>query len=59
MITGFFILTTIIAFIGWLFYWTGSAALAKYMKDKGYAPPSDEEMKACCIYIWKKVLHIS
>lgn len=58
MITVFFITTTIIASIGWLTYWAGSAALAKYMADKGYTPPSDEEMKACCTYVWKKIFHI-
>ena len=35
-----------------------AAALAKYMMDKGYKPPSDKEMKACTVYVWKKLLHI-
>ncbi len=56
--TIFFVITTIIASIGWLLYWVGSAALAKYMIDKGYTLPSDEEMKTCCTYVWKKILHI-
>lgn len=58
MITAFFVLTTIISSIGWLCYWVGSAALAKYMMDKGYTPPSDEEMKACSTYVLKRILHI-
>ena len=44
--------------IKWLSCWVGNAALVKYMLDKGYTPPSDEEMKACCMYAWEKVLHI-
>ncbi len=53
-----FIGTTIISSVGWLCYWIGSAALAKYITDKGYKPPSDEELKACCIYVIKKKFHI-
>lgn len=58
MLTIFFIVTTIISSIGWICYLIGSAALAKYMIDKGDKPPSQEEMKACCDYVIKKVLHI-
>lgn len=54
MVTAFFIGTTIISLVGCLFHWIGSAALAKYMIDKGYKPPSDEEMKACCVYVIKE-----
>lgn len=53
-----FIGTTIISSVGWLCYWIGSAALEKYITDKGYKPPSDEELKACCIYVIKKKFHI-
>ena len=58
MLTLFFVITTFICAVGWLAYWVGSAALAKYILDKGLMPPSDEEMKACCTYVWKKLLHI-
>lgn len=58
MLTMFFAGTTIISSIGWLCYWVGSAALAKYMTDKGYTPPSDDEMRACSAYVLKKLLHI-
>ena len=54
----FFIGTTVICGIGWLVYWAGTAALIKYMMDKGYKTPSDEEMKECVQYAWKKLLHI-
>ena len=58
MLTVFFLLTTFICGLGWLVCWVGSAALAKYILDKGYKPPSDEEMKACSMYVWKKLLRI-
>lgn len=54
----FFIGTTIICGIEWIAYWIGSAALAKYMMDKGYKLPSDEEMKECSLYVWRRLLHI-
>lgn len=59
MVTAFFIGTTIISSVGCLFYWIGSAALAKYIIDKGYKPPTDEEIKACCVCVIKKKFHIS
>ena len=58
MLTLFFIGTTIISSVGWFCYWVGSAALAKYMINKGYTPPSDDEMKACITYVVKKTFHI-
>lgn len=58
MVTVFLLTTTVVSSIGWLSYWVGSAALAKYMMDKGYPTPSDEEMKECCSYVWRKLLHI-
>ena len=51
-----FLVTTVICAIGWLCYWVASAALAKYMLDKGYTPPSDKEMKACSMYVWNQLL---
>lgn len=58
MITIFFIVTTVVTLIGWLFYWMGSAALAKYILKKGYKPPSDKEMKACCVEVLKNLFHV-
>ena len=58
LVTMILTITTIISALGWLNYWVGSAALAKYILDKGYTPPSDDEMKACCTYVWKKLFHI-
>ena len=44
--------TTVICAVGWLVRWVACAALAKYMIDKGYTPPTDEESKACALYVW-------
>ena len=50
MLTIFFIGTTIIASVGWLCYWVGSAALAKYINDKGYTPSFHHQMGAYNLY---------
>ena len=44
--------------IGWLVRWVACAALVKYMVDKGYQQPTDEEMQECCMYARKKLLHV-
>lgn len=49
----------IICAAGWLFYWVGSAALSKYILDKGYDFPTDEELKLCCAYVWRRLFRIS
>ena len=54
----FFIVTTIICGIGWFCYWVGVAALVKYMTDKGYELPADEEIKECGVYVCKKLFHV-
>ncbi len=56
---GIFVGTTILCGIGWFSYWVGVAALAKYMADKGYEPPSDEEIKECSLYVCKKLFHLN
>ena len=42
----------------WLLCRVGTRALVKHLKDKGYDPPSDEELHTCTLYVWKKLLHI-
>lgn len=42
--------------LGWLNQWVACAALAKYMMDKEYETPSDEEAKRCAAYVWNKLL---
>lgn len=44
----FFMLTTCICGFGWLVTQIGAAALVKYMYEKNYTPPTNEELKACC-----------
>lgn len=41
--------TTVICAVGWLVRWVACAALAKYMIDKGYTPPTDEERQSQCL----------
>lgn len=42
---------------GWLNSWVVRGALIKYMTDKNTLP-SDEEIKACLVWVWKKLLHV-
>lgn len=58
MIAVFLAGTTAICGAGWLICWVASAALAKYMTDKGYKLPSNNEMKNCCNYVWEHLFHI-
>lgn len=47
----------VICAFGWLNSWVARAALIKYMTEKNTLP-SEEEMKACLIWTWKRVLKI-
>lgn len=58
MISIALLVSTVVSSIGWLSNQVASMALVKYMKDKGYTPPSDEEVKAYASYSVKKLLHI-
>ena len=51
-------ISTTICALGWLVCKVGTMALVKYLMDKGYDPPSDEELHTCTLYAWKKLLHI-
>ena len=44
--------------IGWLVYWAACATLIKYMEEKGVPTPTDEEIRKCSAYVWRKLLHI-
>ena len=44
--------------IGWLVYWAACATLIKYMEKKGVPTPTDEEIRKCSAYVWRKLLHI-
>ena len=43
----FFILTTVICGVGWYTSYLSAKALVRYIKIKGYEPPTAEEAKEC------------
>ena len=43
----FFILTTVICGVGWYTSYLSAKALVRYIKMKGYEPPTAEEAKEC------------
>lgn len=53
-----FVIISFVCALGWLVNWVGSAALAKWIVDKGYTPPTDQEMSQCVNYVWRKILKI-
>ena len=57
---GYFILSALLACcaLGWLKWKISTRAVVYYVLKKGYTPPSGEEMKACSIYVIKKMLHL-
>ena len=44
--------------IGWFLSWVGGRAIILYMLGKNYAPPTDEELKACVNAVILKTLHL-
>lgn len=58
MVSIILLITTIFSSIRWLIWRVASESLIRYMKDKGYMPPSAEESKAYCECVLKElVLH--
>lgn len=57
MLTAILIIACIIFASGWLRNKLGLLTLTAYITKKGYAPPSDEETKACTDYVVKNLLH--
>lgn len=49
-------ITAGICAFGWLNSWVARAALIKYMTDENTLP-SEEQIKACVMWAWKKLLH--
>ncbi len=47
---------SVVCAVGWLASWVGNAAIAKWIIDKGYTPPTDEELSECVTYVWKNLL---
>ena len=58
MTTAILLAAAAICGFGWLVTWVGNAAMAKCLQDKGHTPPTDEEMTACSVYVWKRLLRI-
>ena len=52
-------LSTIVCAAGCFVNSVASYALVKYMKDKGYSLPTEEEINSCSAWALKKVLHIN
>lgn len=57
MLTAILFIACIIFARGWLRNKIGLLTLTAYITKKGYAPPSDEETKACTDYVVKNLLH--
>lgn len=57
MFSSFLFIACIILTIGWVKNKIGLLTLTAYITKKGYAPPSEEETKACTDYVVKNLLH--
>lgn len=60
----YLVITTLILLLLWCTFQllkqcVCSAALITWILSKGYTPPSDVEMKACLVEVWKRVLKIN
>lgn len=53
--TIFFVLTTVVCAFGWFISRIASIALVRYIKVKGYEPPTAEETKECTRWAAKRV----
>ena len=51
-------ITSVVCAAGWLCQWVGSAALAIFMLEKQYTPPTDAELRMCISRVWLRLLHI-
>lgn len=58
MLTAILATVAAICAVGWVTNWTGNAALVKWLLDKGYDPPTDEELNDSLRYVWRKLLRI-
>lgn len=57
MWTAIAVLIAIFCALQWLIQWINNAALIKCMMDKRM-PPTDEELRANTVWVWKKLLGI-
>ena len=51
-------LATVVFAVKWIICWVSEEALVRYMRDKGYAPPSDKELRTYCYRALKKLFGI-
>lgn len=55
MLTWIFLISTIVCAAGCLKYCVATRALVKYIIDKNYTPPSDEEIVMCSKWVIRKM----
>ena len=53
-----FLITTLICGGGWIINSTALKVLVGYMKEKDYAPPSDNEIRVRSVHVLKEKFHI-
>lgn len=58
MIDVLLLIVVAIVAVKWFACWIGAKALVKYMADKNYTPPSEDEIKVYCAAVVKKIFHI-
>lgn len=51
-----FAVSTVVCAMGWLIQKASCIALVKYLHDKNYTPPTDEETATCLRYAWGQIL---
>lgn len=56
--TVFFVVISAVCAVGWLSSWVGNAAIGKWIIDKGYMPPTDEELSECVAYVWRNLFRV-
>lgn len=56
MVIAILVAISVVCAVGWLASWVGNAAIAKWIIDKGYTPPTDEELSECASYVMENML---
>ena len=56
MWTAILAVTTVICAVGWLNRWVCCTAWIMYVVGKDYTLPTDEELRACLMEVWKRIL---
>ena len=58
MVVAIFIITTAVCAFGWFFSWVSVAAMIKWISIKGYAYPTDEEIRTCAFDVLRRLFRI-